>query len=230
MIWIGLMTIRGRKNKFMNQYETGRFRMVQEQLLSRDITDERTLAAMEEVPRHLFVDDAMRGRAYGDHPLPIGAGQTISQPYIVAYMTQALNLTGSEKVLEIGTGSGYQAAVLSRLCEQVYTVERINSLLAGARRVFDKIRYYNIRAKLDDGTLGWPDEGPFDVIVVTAGGPEVPAPLVEQLADNGRLIMPVGDQHTQELQLVEKKDGEVNVHYLASVRFVNLVGEHGWNR
>jgi protein-L-isoaspartate(D-aspartate) O-methyltransferase len=204
--------------------------MVQEQLVRRDIVDERTLAVLGEVPRHCFVDDAMRGRAYGDHPLPIGAGQTISQPYIVAYMTQALGLQGDETVLEIGTGSGYQAAILSRLCKQVYTVERINSLLAGARKVFDKLRYYNIRAKLDDGTMGWPDAGPYDAIVVTAGGPEVPAPLIAQLADNGRLIIPVGDQHTQELQLVEKKDGEVTINYLASVRFVNLVGEHGWNR
>ena len=214
----------------MDQYGTGRERMVQEQLRRRDITDERVLAAMSEVARHCFVDDAMRGRAYGDHPLPIGAGQTISQPYIVAYMTQALGLTGSEKVLEIGTGSGYQAAVLSRLCSQVYTVERINSLLAGARKTFDKLRYYNIRAKLDDGTVGWPENGPYDAIIVTAGGPGIPEPLIEQLADPGRLIIPVGNQHVQELQLLEKKEGQVEVINLASVRFVDLVGEHGWNK
>ena len=214
----------------MDQYGTGRERMVQEQLRRRDITDERVLAVMSEVPRHCFVDDAMRGRAYGDHPLPIGAGQTISQPYIVAYMTQALGLTGSEKVLEIGTGSGYQAAVLSRLCSQVYTVERINSLLAGARKTFDKLRYYNIRAKLDDGTVGWPENGPYDAIIVTAGGPGIPEPLIEQLADPGRLIIPVGNQHVQELQLLEKKEGQVEVINLASVRFVDLVGEHGWNK
>ncbi len=204
--------------------------MVEEQLRSRDITDERVLAVMAEVPRHHFVDDAMQGRAYGDHPLPIGAGQTISQPYIVAYMTQALQLTGVEKVLEIGTGSGYQAAVLSRLCSQVYTIERINSLLAGARKVFDKLHYYNIRAKLDDGTIGWPENGPYDAIIVTAGGPGIPQPLIEQLADPGRLIIPVGNQHVQELQLLEKKEGQIEVMSLASVRFVDLVGEHGWSK
>ena len=204
--------------------------MVEEQLRSRDITDERVLAVMAEVPRHNFVDDAMQGRAYGDHPLPIGAGQTISQPYIVAYMTQALQLTGVEKVLEIGTGSGYQAAVLSRLCSQVYTIERINSLLAGARKVFDKLHYYNIRAKLDDGTIGWPENGPYDAIIVTAGGPGVPEPLIEQLADPGRLIIPVGNQHVQELQLLEKKEGQIEVMSLVSVRFVDLVGEHGWSK
>lgn len=204
--------------------------MVQEQLLRRDIVDERTIEAMSEVPRHCFVDDAQRGRAYGDHPLPIDAGQTISQPYIVAYMTQALQLKGDEKVLEIGTGSGYQAAVLSRLCSQVYTVERINSLLAGARKIFDQLRYYNIRSKLDDGTLGWPENAPYDAIVVTAGGPSIPGPLVDQLSDPGRLIIPVGDQYVQELQLLEKKEGQVTVTDLASVRFVDLVGEYGWSK
>ncbi len=204
--------------------------MVQDQLLTRDIHDPRTLAAMAEVPRHWFVDDAMQGRAYGDHPLPIGGGQTISQPYIVAYMTQALGLQGHEKVLEIGTGSGYQAAVLSRVCSQVFTVERINSLLAGARRIFDKLRYFNIRSKLDDGTLGWAEFGPYDAIIVTAGGPEIPAPLIAQLADPGRLIIPVGDQHEQALQLLEKKDGQVHISSLVGVRFVDLVGEHGWNK
>jgi len=203
--------------------------MVKEQLLTRDIVDKRTLSAMSEVPRHCFVDDAMRARAYGDHPLPIGAGQTISQPYIVAYMTQALQLRGDEVVLEIGTGSGYQAAVLSRLCEKVYTVERINSLLAGARKVFDRLRYYNIRSKLDDGTLGWPDHGPYDAIIVTAGGPEIPEPLIAQLADSGRLVMPTGDQHSQELRLLTKKEGKVEIRNLAGVRFVDLVGEYGWN-
>lgn len=204
--------------------------MVQEQLKNRDIVDERVLKAMTEVPRHCFVDNAMHGRAYGDHPLPIGAGQTISQPYIVAYMTQALALQGQEKVLEIGTGSGYQAAVLSRLCSQVYTVERINSLLAGARQVFDKLRYYNIRGKLDDGTLGWPENGPYDAIMITAGGPTIPEPLIEQLADPGRLIIPVGDQHVQELQLLIKEKDQVRVERLASVRFVDLVGKYGWSK
>jgi protein-L-isoaspartate(D-aspartate) O-methyltransferase len=219
-----------REEKVIDSFETARTRMVHDQLLGRDIRDPRTLAAMNEVPRHLFVDDAMQARAYGDFPLPIGSGQTISQPYVVALMTQSLGLQGGEKVLEIGTGSGYQAAVLSRLAAQVYTVERLNALLAGARRVFDKLRYFNIRAKLDDGTLGWTEFAPYDAIIVTAGGPEIPAPLIAQLADGGRLIMPVGDQHEQVLQLLEKRDGQQSLTLLAGVRFVDLVGEHGWTR
>jgi len=202
--------------------------MVQEQLIPRGISDTNVLEAMRSVPRHFFVDDALRSRAYGDFPLPIASGQTISQPYIVAAMTQALALTGSERVLEIGTGSGYQAAVLSRLCSQVYTVERINVLLAGSRRVFDQLRYFNIMAKLDDGTLGWAEHGPYDAIMVTAGGPEIPRPLIDQLADQGRLVIPVGDQNLQVLQLVEKNGDEIVVHDLERVRFVDLVGEHGW--
>ena len=182
--------------------------MVNEQLVPRGVSDVRVLEAMKTVPRHCFVDDAMQSRAYGDFPLPISSGQTISQPYIVASMTEALGLTGNESVLEIGTGSGYQAAVLSRLCERVYTVERINMLLAGARKVFDRLRYYNIVAKLDDGTLGWPEYAPYDAIIVTAGGPQVPGPLIDQLADPGRLVIPVGDQHVQELLLVEKRGGD----------------------
>jgi protein-L-isoaspartate(D-aspartate) O-methyltransferase len=202
--------------------------MVQEQLIPRGISDPQVIEAMREVPRHCFVDDALQSRAYGDFPLPISAGQTISQPYIVALMTEALKLTGSERVLEVGTGSGYQAAILSRLCSQVYTVERINLLLAGARRVFDQLRYFNIVAKLDDGTLGWPEHGPYDAIIVTAGGPEVPEPLIDQLGDCGRLVIPVGDQHLQALQLLEKKQDGLEVRELEKVRFVDLVGEHGW--
>ncbi len=212
----------------MPRYRKIRERMVAEQLVPRGIKDDRVLDVMREVPRHYFVDDALRSRAYGDFPLPIAAGQTISQPYIVACMTEALALQGDEKVLEIGTGSGYQAAVLSRLCSKVYTVERVNVLLAGARRVFDQLNYFNIVSKLDDGTMGWPEYAPFDAIMVTAGGPEVPQPLLDQLADNGRLVIPVGDQGVQDLQLVEKVDGEAMLSHLAKVRFVDLVGEHGW--
>lgn len=212
----------------IDSYATIRVRMVEEQLKPRGIKDELTLKAMSEVPRHLFVEEAMRARAYGDYPLPIAAGQTISQPYIVAKMTEVLQLRGHEKVLEIGTGSGYQAAVLSRLCERVYTVERINRLLADARKVFDQLRYYNITAKLDDGTMGWWENAPYDAIITTAGGPEVPPPLIDQLAENGRMIIPVGNQDVQELQLVSKVEGQVNVEKLERVRFVDLIGKHGW--
>ena len=214
----------------IDRFATARERMVQEQLLGRGISDRKLLAVMGEVPRHLFVDDAMQAQAYGDHPLPIAAGQTISQPYIVAYMTQVLQLQGHEKVLEIGTGSGYQAAILSRLCERVYTVERVNTLLAGARKLFGSLRYYNIVAKLDDGTLGWPEHGPYDAIIVTAGGPEIPVPLIDQLADHGRLVIPVGGQDYQELRLVTKNAGQIEISDLVSVRFVDLIGEHGWGQ
>jgi len=203
--------------------------MVQEQLLQRGISDRRVLKVMSEVPRHLFVDDAMQAGAYGDHPLPIASGQTISQPLVVAAMTQALQLQGTEKVLEIGTGSGYQAAVLSRLCDKVYTVERINTLLAGARKIFDQLHYYNILSRLDDGTLGWQEHAPYDAIIVTAGGPEIPEPLIEQLGDPGRMVIPVGERDVQKLHYLSKKDGEIAVECIDSVRFVSLIGEHGWN-
>jgi len=203
-------------------------RMVEEQLIPRGINDQKTLQVMGTVPRHLFVEDAMQARAYGDHPLPIGSGQTISQPYIVALMTQALELQGHERILEIGTGSGYQAAILSRICERVYTIERIDSLLGKARRIFDRLRYHNIVSRIDDGTIGWPDQAPFDAILVTAGGPKIPEPLVQQLADPGRLVIPVGNQQEQELQLLTKKDGDISIRTIEQVRFVNLIGIHGW--
>jgi protein-L-isoaspartate(D-aspartate) O-methyltransferase len=183
---------------------------------------------MRTVPRHLFVEEALKAQAHGDHPLPIGQGQTISQPFIVALMTQALELKGHERVLEIGTGSGYQAAVLSRLCERVFTIERIDSLLGRARRVFDRLHYYNITSKLDDGTVGWPEHAPFDAVIVTAASPGVPEPLLAQVADPGLLMIPVGDRHSQQLQLIAKRDGEITSRTLENVRFVSLIGEHGW--
>ena len=210
-------------------FDIQRQRMVEEQLVPRGITDHATLQAMLDVPRHVFVEDAMQASAYGDHPLPIGSGQTISQPYIVALMTQALQLRGDERVLEIGTGSGYQAAVLSRMCARVYTIERIDALLARARRIFDKLHYHNIVSRIDDGTIGWPEEAPFDGILVTAGGPQIPEPLLQQLADPGRMVIPVGTEFVQDLQLVDKKDGNITVSTIEQVRFVNLIGEHGWN-
>jgi len=212
-----------------SEQDIHRERMVAEQLIPRGINDEAVLQAMRTVPRHLFIDDAMYSCAYGDHPVPIGSGQTISQPYIVALMTQALQLKGTEKVLEIGTGSGYQAAILSRLCERVYTIERIDSLLVRARKVFDKLHYHNIISRIDDGTTGWPSEAPFDGILVTAGGPKIPEPLIEQLADPGRLVIPVGDQYVQELRIIEKKGGEISDRVIEHVRFVNLIGTHGWS-
>jgi protein-L-isoaspartate(D-aspartate) O-methyltransferase len=202
--------------------------MIEEQLVARGITDQKILETMRAVPRHLFVEDAMQAHAYGDFPLPIGSGQTISQPYIVALMTLALHLTGQERILEIGTGSGYHAAILSRLCQKVYTVERIDGLVSRARRVFDKLRYYNIVSRIDDGTEGWPSEAPFDCIIVTAGGPRIPEPLLDQLADSGRLVMPVGGQTVQDLKLVEKRGGNITVSTLEQVRFVDLIGAHGW--
>jgi protein-L-isoaspartate(D-aspartate) O-methyltransferase len=174
------------------------------------------------------VEDAMQNQAYGDFPLPIGKGQTISQPFIVALMTQALGLQGHESVLEIGTGSGYQAAILSLICKKVYTVERIDTLLVNARAIFDKLHYLNILTKLDDGTNGWPEFAPYDAIIVTAGGPKVPEPLLGQLADPGRLVIPVGDRGVQNLQLVTKKDGAIIEKTIEYVRFVNLIGSHGW--
>lgn len=205
-----------------------RERMVVEQLIPRGIHDEAVLKAMRNVPRHLFVDDAMYSCAYGDHPLPIGSGQTISQPYIVALMTQALQLKATDKVLEIGTGSGYQAAILSRICDRVYTIERIDSLLVRARKIFDRLHYHNIISRIDDGTTGWASEAPFDGIIVTAAGPKIPEPLLDQLADPGRMVIPVGDQYVQELRLVEKKDGAISDRIIEHVRFVSLIGVHGW--
>jgi protein-L-isoaspartate(D-aspartate) O-methyltransferase len=211
-----------------NNYELARARMIREQLVPRGITDQRVLAAMAAVPRNAFVEDALQSQAYGDFPLPIGEGQTISQPYIVALMTQALALQGHEKVLEIGTGCGYQSAILANLCERVYTVERIKSLHIKARRTFDRLKLLNIVCKIDDGTLGWPEHGPYDAIMVTAAGPQIPAPLLEQLADPGRLVIPVGDRAGQDLLAVTKSGGTLSRHCIERVRFVSLIGSAGW--
>jgi len=215
--------------RFVGNYDRARQRMVETQLRGRGITDPRTLAAMGRVPRHLFVEEALAAKVYNDHPLPVGHGQTISQPYIVALMTQALGLTGSEKVLEIGTGSGYQAAVLACLARTVYTVERIQPLLVRARKVFDAIGVVNIKSRLDDGTLGWAEEAPFDAIIVTAGGPSLPMPLVDQLVDPGRMVIPVGDRQSQDLILLEKENGAIREQLIERVRFVDLVGKYGWD-
>lgn len=203
--------------------------MVREQLEARGLTDPAVLSAMRDIPRHLFVEEALAAKAYLDCPLPIGEGQTISQPYVVGVMTEVLQVRPGMKVLEIGTGSGYQATVLARMGADVYTVERIKSLFFAARQRFLDMRLFNVRCKLDDGTLGWADEAPFDRIMVTAGGPSLPEPLLDQLANSGRLVIPVGvSRGNQTLLLVEKIDGEVRKTDLGGVSFVDLVGAHGW--
>ena len=202
--------------------------MVEEQLLPRGITQPAVLHAMSTIPRHLFVQEALWPQAYGDFPLPIGEGQTISQPYVVALMTQLLQLRGEERVLEIGTGCGYQSAVLAALCRQVYTVERIKPLLARARTTFDRLHIYNILSRADDGTHGWPEHQPYDAIIVTASGPQIPEPLVAQLADPGTLVIPVGNRDRQVLTVVRKANGQLTTQAVENVRFVKLVGSHGW--
>lgn len=209
-------------------YATARGRMIREQLIPRGISDPAVLQAMERVPRHLFVEDALQSQAYGDFCLPIGEGQTISQPYIVALMSQSLGLGKGATVLEIGTGSGYQTAVLSLLCGKVYTVERLKPLLIKARRQFDQLHYLNIVCKVDDGTMGWKANAPYEAIIVTAAGPAVPEALLEQLADPGILVLPVGDRQGQELVAIAKRDGQIERRTLEWVRFVPLIGAQGW--
>ena len=210
------------------RYARERDRMVAEQLVKRGIADPLVLEAMRSTPRHLFVDAALRDKAYGDHPLPIGEGQTISQPFMVARMTELLRLTGKEKVLEIGTGSGYQAAVLARLAARVCTVERIPKLAACARETLETIGTRNVWVRTANGTFGWPDEAPFDRIVVTAGGPSVPPPLFEQLAEAGRMVMPVGSEDSQRLQVLDKIAGEARVTEDSGCVFVKLIGKYAW--
>jgi protein-L-isoaspartate(D-aspartate) O-methyltransferase len=202
--------------------------MVEEQIRRRHISDERVLEAMARVPRHEFVPGEFRGRAYEDAPLPIGDGQTISQPYIVAAMTAALRLTGSEKVLEIGAGCGYQGAILGGLASQVYTIECRSELAAEASERLARLGYANVHVHCGDGTLGLPELAPFDAILVAAAAPSVPAPLVEQMAAGGRMIVPVGDAENQELQLIERTDRAMRTTILEPCRFVPLVGAHGW--
>jgi len=205
--------------------------MINNHLMARGITDKRVLKAMETVPRHLFVDEGLQDQAYSDSPLPIGSRQTISQPYIVALMTEALELKGTEKVLEIGTGCGYQTVILAELAERVFSIERIASLAFKAQRILDSLRYYNVLIRVGDGTYGWSEESPFDAIIATAGAPKIPETLTEQLAVGGRLVIPVGSQSSQILlkvtRLSEKPD-DIQTEDLCGCRFVNLIGEYGW--
>ena len=212
----------------MVNFKKARERMVETQLAGRGIKDERVLEAMRKVPRHLFVDEALREQAYNDHPLPIAEKQTISQPYVVALMTESLELTGAERVLEIGTGSSYQCAVLAELASRVFSIERYPDLAYRANSVLQKLGYNNIIVRVGDGSLGWPDDAPFDGVVVTAGTPKIPQPLVDQLAMGGRLVVPVGDRFGQDLILVRRLADGIKKTSLGGVRFVDLVGKWGW--
>ncbi len=209
-------------------YSALRAWMVQSQLRARDITDPRVLEAFLAVPREAFVPPEHVNQAYEDCPLPIGEGQTISQPYMVAAMTQALQLTGEETVLEIGTGSGYQAAILARLARHLYTIEKYDSLSSQARQRLKQLGYTNITCVVGDGSQGYPEAAPFDAILVTAGAPRIPAALTDQLAEGGRLVIPVGDIQSQELILIEKKEGELSQQTINYCRFVPLTGKYGW--
>jgi len=209
-------------------FEKERGRMVEEQIVGRGVKNTRVLAAMRKIPRHEFLPEAIRGVAYADQALPIGEGQTMSQPYMVALMTELLELKGPERVLEIGTGSGYQAAVLAELCEKVYTVERVKMLAAQARVVLDRLGYKNVAIKVYDGTYGWKETAPFDAIVVTAGSPDVPSALVDQLKDGGRLVIPVGERHSQQLVRMMKTSRGIVTEKSVPCIFVPLIGAHGW--
>ena len=209
-------------------FQKARDRMIETQLRSRGISDERVLEAMRKVPRHLFVDEALRSQVYNDHPLPIGEKQTISQPYIVALMTQSLKLQGNEKVLEIGTGSGYQTAILAELAGRVFSIERIPSLSYRANQILQKLGYRNVIVRVSDGTMGWPDDAPFDAILITAGSPKIPQPLIDQMAMGCRMVIPVGDRISQSLILVERVAEGIRKTDLGGVRFVDLVGKWGW--
>jgi protein-L-isoaspartate(D-aspartate) O-methyltransferase len=209
-------------------WEGERLRMVEDQLRKRGISDERVLHAMEKVPRHLFVPPESSNRAYTDGPLPLGEGQTVSQPYMVALMTQRLALTGAEKVLEIGTGSGYQSAVLMELVRELYTVERVHTLAERAAEQLLTLGYRHFHLKVADGTRGWPEEAPFDGIIVTAGAPAVPDTLLNQLHENGTLVIPVGTRYSQKLCTCTKRGNAYRMEEDTLCVFVPLVGEHGW--
>jgi protein-L-isoaspartate(D-aspartate) O-methyltransferase len=202
--------------------------MVERHVAARGIHDERILQAMREVPRHRFVPQVVAAKAYGPGALPIGAKQTISQPYIVARMIELLELTGKEKVLEIGTGTGYQAVVLSRLCAKVFSIERINELALKASELFRTLKVHNASVKVFDGTYGWSDQAPFDRIIVAAAGPEVPEPLVQQLARTGKLVMPIGPEGRQRLARVTRVGTGVKIEDCGTAEFVPLVGRFGW--
>ena len=217
----------------MDRYKKPRTRMVETQIKARDVGDARVLNAMAVIPRHLFVDEGLEEQAYNDSPLPIGENQTISQPYIVALMTQALELKGRERVLEIGTGCGYQTAILASLADRVFSVERIASLATNARKILDRLNFYNVAIRVGDGSYGWKEEAPFDGIIITAAVPEIPQYLLEQLAVGGRMVAPVGDRDVQTLYKLTRSTEnpeEIIKEDLGGCRFVSLIGESGWKK
>ncbi len=209
-------------------YEGARQKMLDAQIRARNVRDPRVLEAMRKVPRHLFVEEALRDRAYLDKALPIGEKQTISQPYMVAAMSEALELTGRERVLEIGTGSGYQTAILAELAESVFSVERIASFVPLARRRLEALGRYNVLVKVGDGTIGWSEHAPYDAILVTAAAPQLPRPLLEQLSVGGRLVVPMGPEESQTLMRIRRDEKGFHEEALGECRFVKLIGRHGW--
>ena len=215
----------------MNDFSIARRRMVEDQVMARGVKDPRVIDAMLRVPRHKFVEQGLESQAYQDAPLPIGERQTISQPYMVAVMSEALLLDGTEKVLEVGTGSGYQAAVLALLADRVFSLERIPALARRARKILDACGYSKVNIRLADGTLGWQEMAPFDAIIVTAGAPDVPRDYLDQLAVGGRLVIPVGDRLSQVLMRITRTaEDEFEKEQLLGCRFVPLVGNHGWQK
>ncbi len=209
-------------------FDEKRERMIIEQLMPRGILDAKVLAAFRKVPRHEFVGPELSGRAYDDYPLPIGSHQTISQPYMVAVMTQSLGLKGGEAVLEIGAGSGYQMAILAQIAKEIYSVERVPALAEQAGKALGRLGYTNYRIKVGDGTLGWEEHAPYDAIIVTAGAPGVPESLLRQLKDGGRLVIPIGNAFSQVLTLVEKRGAAAEMTRICGCVFVPLIGKEGW--
>jgi len=209
-------------------YANERLKMVSEQLVARGIKDSRVIAAMAKVPRHSFIRDELRGHSYEDEPVPIGNDQTVSQPYMVALMAEVLELKGSERILEIGTGSGYAAAVFAELCGEVFSVERIEELAIKARLALTAIGSRNVRIQIGDGTLGWPEEAPFDGIVISAGAPQIPRPLLDQLKPGRNFVLPMGEEELQTLVRLRKTPSGLKEEYFGECRFVKLRGTHGW--